>query len=298
MNPSKSDESQSSLPRRFPTWPGVLAALALGGVLAGADALGLFPAVLGGLVGKVMIAAHALAVLAIVTLAGEAYRITLWNRELAQCRKLPDHQRTGWPIDALEDARKRLYKRHSTSEIRAEIAKTAELMLARQQWAWRLSQMMAFLIPAIGFAMSLWVLRIEGNTIPWREVGMPLVVALGESVPVLLFGLGVRNLAQLTMKEWGLFAEEMAVERQPEGYLSNPQDDEEADLVPDDLASPARAKTVTPSQEAARGTESQGAGAKPPRTDAPGDGRRKDEAKKAETRPIETPGKVDDTRWY
>ena len=36
-------DGRSALPRRFPTWPGLLAGLAVGGLFAGADALGLLP---------------------------------------------------------------------------------------------------------------------------------------------------------------------------------------------------------------------------------------------------------------
>jgi hypothetical protein len=201
----------------------VLAALAVGGGLAVADAKGLFPTPLGGLAGRVMIAAHALAVLAIVTLLGQAARIAGLGRELAECRDLPDDQRSGWPVEAFRDSLKRLYKRQSSGEIGGEIARTADLILGRQQWTWRLALMIAYLIPAIGFAMTLWGLRIEGNSVPWRAIGMPLMIGLGESIPVLLLAVGVRNAARETMKEWALFAEELAIERRPGGPRPGPK---------------------------------------------------------------------------
>ena len=118
--------------------------------------------------------------------------------------------------------RKRLYERYSTSELRTEIAKTAELILERQQWSWRLGEMVAFVVPAIGFAMALWNLRIEGNTIPYREIGMPLLVSLGEVLLVVLLARGVRSSACVTLREWELFAEEMAVERPRDGLRPTP----------------------------------------------------------------------------
>jgi hypothetical protein len=207
------DDDRMMLPGPFPTWPGVLAALLVGGALAGADRLGWFPAALGGLAGHVMIAAHALAVLALVTLLGQAARIAGLRRELAVCRDLPDDQRSGWPVEAFRDSLKRLYKRQSSGETRAEIARTANLILKRHQGTWQLALMIAYLIPAIGFTMTLTGLQVDGNSVPWREVGLPLMVGLGESIPVLLLAIGVRKAARETVTDWQRFAEELAIER-------------------------------------------------------------------------------------
>jgi hypothetical protein len=212
MNEPANDD-RMMLPGHFPTWPGVLAALLVGGALAGADRLGLFPAALGGVAGRGMIAAHALVALALVTLLGHAARITGLRRELAVCRELPDDQRSGWPVEAFRDSLKRLYKRQSSGETRAEIARTASHILKRQQGTWQLALLIAYLVPTIGFAMTLWGLQVHGNSVPWRQVGLPLMVGLVESIPVLLLAIGVRKAARETASDWQRFAEELAIER-------------------------------------------------------------------------------------
>jgi hypothetical protein len=259
------DDDRMLLPGHFPIWPGVLAALLVGGALAGADRLGLFPAALGGLAGRVMIAAHALVALALVTLLGQAARITGLRRELAVCRDLPDDQRSGWPVEALRDSLKRLYKRQSSGETRAEIARTAKLILKRQQGTWQLALWIAYLIPAIGFAMTLWGLQIHGNSVPWLQVGLPLMVGLGESIPVLLLAIGVRKAARETAADWQQFAEELAIERRTRAARAEtkaPDDDEGAGTtrLPDD----ERIETLLPKAERKEPVAAKGLKKEPP----------------------------------
>ena len=220
---------QSTLPRRFAIWPGVLAALVFGGALAAATALGLLGESMSGLVGGLVNAGHALTVVAVVTTLGEMAKIVGWGHQLEECRQLPDDDRTGWPIFALDDALKRLYRRHSTAELYDEIRKTEELILERQQWTWRLAQIVAFLLPAIGFAASLWNLHWEGNKLPYRELGWPLVISLGEAILVLLLALWVRSAAQTLLREWRLFCQEVCAIRRPRGEIEDEHEDEDED---------------------------------------------------------------------
>jgi hypothetical protein len=225
MSDSTREGSPRNLPRRFTTWPGLLAAVLVAGAAVGAEALNLLPARLSGVAGQVMIAAHALVALATVTLLGEAARIASWKHDLAACEVEADQGRTGWPLDALDDALSRLYVRHSTAELRSEIAKTGERLMNSQQWAWRLGQAVCFLVPVVGFGASLWALRKEGNSGHWHETGPPLLLAVAESGLVLLLVLWVRGAAKLLVQEWRLFAEGVAVERRPVGSIPNPAEE-------------------------------------------------------------------------
>ena len=235
-----------------------------------------------------MIVGHALATLAVVTLIGEAARIQGWARDLEACRERPDGDRAGWPFAALDDARARLYKRHATAEFRAEIAATADLLLVRQQWTWRLGQMVAFLVPGVGFAMGLWNLRIEGNTIPWREVAMPLLLGLAEAIPPLLLALWVRGAAVEALKEWSRFAEEVAVGQPLDGLRDDPSGEDEAD-------GPESEPTPAPASQWDSGWGGKPAAPAPPvkGPPPPAGGARKDQPAAPEP---ET--KRDETRWY
>ncbi len=218
---------QSTLPRRFPIWPGVLAAVVVGGSLAAVSAWGLLGESMGGFVGGLLIAGHALTVLAVVTTLGESAKIAGWGRELDECRQLPDEERTGWPIFALDDALKRLYRRHSTAELHDEIRKTDELVLERQQWTWRLAQIVAFLLPTVGFAASLWNLHWEGNRLPYRDLGWPLAISLGEAILVLMLAMWTRSAAQTLLREWRLFCQEVCAIRRPRGEIEDQHEEED-----------------------------------------------------------------------
>jgi len=229
----------------------LLAAAALSSALAAAMSVGLFSTSPSGTMGGIMIVSHALAVLAVVTVVGEAVHLSDLGRELKDCRALPDDRRTGWPIVGLDDALKRLYRRHSTEELRAEIRKTEGLILDRQQWTWMLAQMVAFLIPAVGFAASLWNLRLEGNKLPYRELGWPLFTSLGEALLVLLLALWVRGVARTLARDWSSFCQQLCVIRRPEGDKKEGLGEEEledkrpVDSVVQDLP-PPRKEEVRP----------------------------------------------------
>ena len=160
--------------------------------------------------------------LALVTLLGELSTLSSQARELDECKRADDSSRFGWPVNGLLDARRRLYRRYSTSELRAEISKTAELMLEQQQWTWRLGQAVAFIVPTIGFAMALWNLRLEGNRVPYREIGIPLLFSICEVVPVVFLAHRTALAAELTLRRWQLFAEEMSVELPRAGLRHEP----------------------------------------------------------------------------
>lgn len=222
------------LPRRFPTWPGLLLGLIVTGALVGAGVA--LPLDLPGSVVGPLALAHGLAVLAIVTLIGEAIRVLGWDRELQACRSSADSRRGGWPIDAVDDACRRLPRRHSTQEQRVELSRTGDLIVERQAWVWRLAIIIAFLIPAIGFAASLWELRIERNTIPYREIALPLLVALAEVLPILLPAFGIRGLVRSLIQQWKLLAEEVCGLRKPEGGIDvSPESAFEPEFAPVDI---------------------------------------------------------------
>jgi hypothetical protein len=239
MNEPK-DDDRIILPRGFPPWPGVLAGLVVGGALAAADILGLFPAVPRGLAGRVMIAAHALVVLAIVTLLGQRARIAALRRELMVCCDLPDDQRTGWPVEAFRDTLKRLFKRNSSGDMRAGIDRTAVLLGKRQQGTWRLGLIIAYLVPAIGFALTLRGLQIQRGSVPWHHLALPLIMGVAESIPVLLLAVYVRKAVGEVVSEWQRFAGVLAIERRTRGARGEtllPTGDEEeptTTLLPED----------------------------------------------------------------
>ena len=141
----------------------------------------------------------------------------------------------------MRNARERLYIRYSRAELRDEIRKTAELLLDRQQWAWRVGEMVAFAIPAVGFIAALWNLRIEGNTLPYREIGTPLLVSIVEALAVLWVALAVNSAAARLLTDWEGFAEAMAVAQPVEGLRPHPSTDkdaEEAWSIPPELLPP------------------------------------------------------------
>lgn len=221
---SATENSRPTLPTRFPSWPGLLLGLLAAAMFAGIGPSGLLGDELSGLIGGPMAVAHGLAIAAVVTLLGEAFRVLAWDRQLQACRSTSDPKRSGWPIDAVDDACRRLYRRHSSQEQRAEIARTGDLILDRQAWTWRFGLIVVFLVPAIGFAAALWGLRIERNTIPYREIAVPLFVSLIETLPILLLALGTRGLVHSLVRQWRLLAEEVCGVRLPEGGI-------EADLA-------------------------------------------------------------------
>ncbi|MFO0957176.1 MAG: hypothetical protein U0800_06875 [Isosphaeraceae bacterium] len=226
------------LPTRFPTWPGLLLGALAAALLAGAGFAGLLDGGIGGVLGGPMAFAHGLAIVAIATLIGEALRILGWDRALQACRSSADAKRSGWPVDAVDDACRRLHRRHSTQEQRTEIARTGSMILEKQVWTWQLAWIVAFLVPAIGFAGALWNLRIERNTIPYREVALPLLVSLAEVLPILLLAVGVRGLARSLIEQWKLVAEEVCGLRNPEGGIDPGAAFHQAEYAPVDVVEP------------------------------------------------------------
>jgi hypothetical protein len=231
-------------------WPSLVVALVVAVVLFTPPTLDRVPVALEGWIGGVMPVAHILVSVALVALLGQTFRTLTLRRELDAYRNALDVRQPGWPTAAIDDARTRLYRRHSTGEYRAEIARTAELILGRQDWTWRLGQTVAFLTPAVGFAAGLWSLRLIGNRVPWREVGLPLAVSLAEAIIVLLMSLGVRHATVTVIREWSRYAEAFAVQYPLEGLLGEAEPNPEEDEVPAPFVSrtpvPSRPQTAGP----------------------------------------------------
>ncbi len=265
------EAERSVLPVRFPTWPGALLAVAIAGGLAGLAVSGLWKSGWAEPVGGVMIAAHALVCLALVTLVGEAVRIGSWTRDLGDASTEPELKQEGWPIDALSHVFRRLYRRHSRLELRNEIGKTGDMILEGQRWTWRLGEVVAFFIPAIGFAATLWNLRLDGNRVPYREIALPLFIALGEAGLILVLTLYVRQQASTLVKEWRLFAEALAVARPGEGGQADDQTDPtEGDF--EEAARPGQRAATPPPQSPPPPPPRPDAGPTPPSSPGPNAG--------------------------
>ena len=167
------DERGTFLPDRFPTWPGLIAAVAVAAAWGGLESLHVLPRAVSDWSGGMMIAGHARGGVGSVhplgrtvpggQVAGGVGRNPVKNPACTTTTGRSSRSTT----------RQRLYVRHSTDEIRAEIKKSADLILDRQEWSWRLGQIVCYLIPAVGFAAALMNLRLEGNTVPCARSASP-----------------------------------------------------------------------------------------------------------------------------
>ncbi len=220
------------LPRRSPPWTGLIAAVVTAGGYYAAGMRGFLPSGQWGTSGRLATVVHALTALAVVALLVERFSLSAWAATLRSY----EHPGEGspaspnWVTRALDLSTRLLRKRPSHEERQAaieEVRATLERDLARR---WRWPRDLAFVIPVLGCLLSLLNLRMVSNVVPWSEVGMPLVLATGESALVILLATWVARDARSALMRWRLAAEGLSTSQLPDGLLDQP--DEELDDEP------------------------------------------------------------------
>jgi hypothetical protein len=251
--PPKSDPHV--LPRRFPAWYGLAVAGVIVGGLSLAGWLGWMPPALWTVAGRLMLAAHALAIFAFVGLLGELLRLHAWAGALRRQDRLTPEAITSGPIwDGINMALTVLRRRHARVELQGAIAATRDVLEREYARRWKLARDLCFLIPLFGCLLSLWNLRLESNVVPFREVGLPLIIAVVEMMPVLLLATWLGRDVAVTLDQWKLAAEAVAGIRRPEGLMTDPdleemaEDHDEATLDTTPPAPPPVRKPVPPPQ--------------------------------------------------
>jgi hypothetical protein len=202
------------LPARFPRWVGALAGLAAGGLLAAAGWRGLLPPEVWATAGRLMVVAHALAVYALVTLLGERATLLAWGR---------NHKESA--LRGVETmAAQVLHERNSQRQRKGAVEATRTVLeaeFARRRW---FVNLLCFLIPMFGGLLSLWNLRLISAAIPFREVGLPLIVAVLESMFLLSFSVLLARDTSARLEQWRKEAEFVAEKGPVRGLLPDPPD--------------------------------------------------------------------------
>jgi len=177
--------------RPFPIWPGVL--VGLGGVFGLLALEGLVKPLSHGFhraFGGVMVLAHGMAAFAAVTLLGQALRIAEGERALVERRdRLSRHGGTDSLLDEPIDL----------PAFRAEIERTTHELSVRREKSKRISEVVTYLVPLVGFAVATWGARPDES---WAIAAQPLFLSLGESFFVRLLTLGVSNSAEALKSGW------------------------------------------------------------------------------------------------
>jgi hypothetical protein len=203
----------SLLPRRFPAWPGLAAACLVAGGLWLAGASGVLPPSLWTESWRLLLVAHALAVFALVTLAGEQQRVRAWARVLEihdqgsvqEAGKSREGSGPAWPLGLLQ-------RPHRGAEFQRMLGDIRDVLRRDLGRRWALCQALCFAIPLYGCLLTLWNLRLVSNAVPpFREVGLPLIVTVVEVFPILLMVTALARDAQLALDRWHITAEVLAL---------------------------------------------------------------------------------------
>ncbi len=83
----------------------------------------------------------------------------------------------------------------------------------------RIIQVVAYLVPLIGFAVAIWN---PGKGASWVIAGRPLLLTLGEAFFLILLSLGVSNSLEVVKSGWLLLA--------PKAKAQGPRDDPVIDI--------------------------------------------------------------------
>jgi hypothetical protein len=185
MSAGQQDLDTTTMRRSFPIWPGVVVGLA---VVLGLASLPL-PHTLARILAGPMVWVHGIVIFAIITLAGEALVVARWDRILA-----------GW-LDAASKANENDL---GSGEFRsaafgALVQKTAREFFERWRDTRRIIDVVPYVVPLIGFGVSSWN---SGSAGPWRVVGQPLLLSVGEAFFVRLLTIGVSGALIVVKEGW------------------------------------------------------------------------------------------------
>lgn len=191
--PPRSPET-SALLRGFSIWPGVCVGVGVAFGLVGLEVLRPIPHALLRVIGGVMVLAHGVIAFAMVTLLGEALTIAAWDRALGERLDRLAGTRPGPPL---------LVDSGDPSMLPAKIEEINREFLRRRRETLRMSRVVTYVVPLIGFGVSSWD---PGTQKSWPIAAQPLLIGLGEAFMVLLLIVGISNAAEVVVEGWRLLA--------------------------------------------------------------------------------------------
>jgi hypothetical protein len=221
------------LPRRFPVLVGLGVAVVVGGGLFILGEIEAMPAPLWTVAGQMLIGAHALAAFALSCMIGDAVLLSRWSAELSrQESEAPETVQSGLVGAGINRVMEDLRRRYAVSEMRAAVAKRADILLREYTPRWWIGTAVAFLIPLFGGLAALWNLRIYTNAVPFREVGLPLLISVVEAMPILLLSTTLRRSFETALSRWKVAVEEIAGIQRPVGRIQPSEGEEEEKVIP------------------------------------------------------------------
>ena len=127
-----------------------------------------------------------------------------------------------------------LLRRYSGPELKKALGDMRDVFERDLGRRWAACQALCFVrIPLFGCLLSLWNLRVESNVVPFREIGLPLVVSVVEVIPVLLMVASLARNAHFALDHWRLTAEMFALDGQPSSTRPSSQAGEVREQVPE-----------------------------------------------------------------
>lgn len=213
------------LPRRFPIWAGLLVAAAAAGLFFLMGRFGILPHPIWTVAGQWLVGGHALAAFALTSMLIDWAKLSRWSAALRRQESGPVEAIRSGPVgDGIDWVMIDLRRRYAVSELGAAVDRRSALLLREASFRWWIGTAAAFLVPLFGGLASLWNLKLDSNIVPFREVGLPLIVSVIEAMPLFLLSRALRQSTETALARWAVAVKEVAGIQRPDGSRAEPDE--------------------------------------------------------------------------